>query len=200
MKSISAVYNGSTKPGTVVDKSNIAVTGHYSDGSQKELNDWTIDNERTLKAGRKTTVKIEYEDKSVNLEIEADEPRRPEISGRYINCTAEEFIEYLDYTTSSKLTIKEIVTSKEDNLSIYGLYLNGNLDSTVSFILKDDKIKMINIQSDEATDLYVYILKNIINEFLIYDNKLNNIGLDVNKLFAIVVYKIFFQETLQNCN
>ena len=36
------------------------------------------------------------------------------------------------------------------------------------------------------------ILKNIINEFLIYDNKLNSIELDANKLFAIITYKNIF--------
>lgn len=36
------------------------------------------------------------------------------------------------------------------------------------------------------------IVKNIFNEFLIYNKKLNNIELDVNKLFAIIVYKNIF--------
>ena len=36
------------------------------------------------------------------------------------------------------------------------------------------------------------IVKNIFNEFLIYNRKLNSIELDVNKLFAIVVYKNIF--------
>ena len=36
------------------------------------------------------------------------------------------------------------------------------------------------------------IVKNIFNEFLIYNRKLNGIELDVNKLFAIIVYKNIF--------
>ena len=36
------------------------------------------------------------------------------------------------------------------------------------------------------------IVKNIFNEFMIYNRKLNSIELDVNKLFAIVVYKNIF--------
>ena len=36
------------------------------------------------------------------------------------------------------------------------------------------------------------IVKNIFNEFLIYNQKLNSIELDVNKLFAIIVYKNIF--------
>lgn len=36
------------------------------------------------------------------------------------------------------------------------------------------------------------ILKNIFNEFLIYDKKLNSIELDINRLFAIITYKNIF--------
>lgn len=36
------------------------------------------------------------------------------------------------------------------------------------------------------------VVKNIFNEFLIYNHKLNAIELDVNKLFAIIVYKNIF--------
>ena len=46
-----------------------------------------------------------------------------------------------------------------------------------------------------GTALYIddlRIVKNIFNEFLIYNQKLNRIELDVNKLFAIIVYKNIF--------
>lgn len=38
------------------------------------------------------------------------------------------------------------------------------------------------------------LLKNIYNEFLIYKNKLGIIGLDVNKLFALITYKNIFPQ------
>ena len=38
------------------------------------------------------------------------------------------------------------------------------------------------------------ILNNIYNEFIIYNKKLNNIELDLNKLFAIIIYKNLFPQ------
>ena len=42
------------------------------------------------------------------------------------------------------------------------------------------------------------IVKNIFNEFLIYNRKLNGIELDVNRLFAIIVYKNIFPRDFAN--
>ena len=55
----------------------------------------------------------------------------------------------------------------------------------------------INLNQNFLSDISLYIdeyriLKNICNEYLIYDSKLNVIDLDPNKLFAMIVYKNIF--------
>lgn len=59
---------------------------------------------------------------------------------------------------------------------------NGILDQFDQNFLSD-----ISLYIDEYR-----ILKNICNEYLIYDSKLNVIDLDPNKLFAMIVYKNIF--------
>ena len=65
---------------------------------------------------------------------------------------------------------------------------NGILDQFDQNFLSD-----ISLYIDEYR-----ILKNICNEYLIYDSKLNVIDLDPNKLFAMIVYKNIFPKRFFN--
>lgn len=75
------------------------------------------------------------------------------------------------------------------------------LDSSNSYNKIKEYLEVANLYQEfddhflRGISLYIddlRILKNIINEFLIYDNKLNSIELDANKLFAIITYKNIF--------
>lgn len=75
------------------------------------------------------------------------------------------------------------------------------LDSSNSYNKIKEYLESVNLYQEfddhflRGISLYIddlRILKNIINEFLIYDKKLNSIELDVNKLFAIITYKNIF--------
>lgn len=75
------------------------------------------------------------------------------------------------------------------------------VDSTNSYDKLIERFSKANIldlfNQDFLSDISLYIdeyriLKNICNEYMIYHTKLNNIQLDYNKLFAIIVYKNIF--------
>lgn len=71
-------------------------------------------------------------------------------------------------------------------------YLLQYLEETNFFVMEQDFdeqfLKDISLYIDE-----IRILKNITNEFLIYYKRLNMIELDLNKLFAVVLYKNLFR-------
>ena len=60
-----------------------------------------------------------------------------------------------------------------------------NVDLYVKF--DDHFLRGISLYIDDLR-----VLKNIFNEFIIYNKRLNNIELDVNKMFAIITYKNIF--------
>ena len=75
------------------------------------------------------------------------------------------------------------------------------LDSSNSYNKIKEYLEVANLYTKfddhflRGISLYIddlRILKNIFNEFLIYDRKLNCIELDVNRLFAIITYKNIF--------
>ncbi len=68
---ISATYSGSTEEGTVLNTSNagIQVAATYSDGSTKEVSDYTIAEPATLTAGQTSTVTITSGDESCQLSV-----------------------------------------------------------------------------------------------------------------------------------
>lgn len=68
---ISALYSGDTEAGTVLDENNAGITveEEYDDGSQKETDDWTIEEPLTLEAGQTSTVTITAGDYSTELSV-----------------------------------------------------------------------------------------------------------------------------------
>ncbi|SDB12550.1 SHOCT domain-containing protein [Eubacterium oxidoreducens] len=68
---LAAQYSGSTEAGVTLstDNSDIAVTATYEDGSSEEISDWEIAESKTLKAGKDTTVQIQYEDVTCDLTV-----------------------------------------------------------------------------------------------------------------------------------
>lgn len=72
---------------------------------------------------------------------------------------------------------------------------SNSYDQIIQHLQKFDLRNKFNEKFLRGISLYIddmRILKNICNEFLIYYNKLNKIELDLNKLFAIIMYKNFF--------
>ncbi|MBQ6468169.1 MAG: zinc ribbon domain-containing protein [Clostridia bacterium] len=71
IKSISAVYKGSTKAGTLIDENNkdIVVTGELKDGTKKTLSGWKISKPAELKEDGTVTVEITYDKFKCNLDI-----------------------------------------------------------------------------------------------------------------------------------
>ena len=71
LDSISAEYSGDTEKGTVLDEDNdgITVTASYDDGTTEEVYGWTVEEPKTLKAGKTATVTINYEGQTYDLEV-----------------------------------------------------------------------------------------------------------------------------------
>ena len=66
--------------------------------------------------------------------------------------------------------------------------LKEYLESVDLYVKFDDHfLRGISLYIDDLR-----VLKNIFNEFIIYNKRLNNIELDVNKMFAIITYKNIF--------
>lgn len=66
---ITAKYSGNTKAGTRVKKKDIKVTVKYDNGEKKKVTDWEWDRQVKLKAGKTSTVKIEYNGLHCDLDI-----------------------------------------------------------------------------------------------------------------------------------
>jgi len=71
VESIDAEYSGDTDKGTVLDEDNtgITVTATYDDGSSEEVYDWSVDESKTLRAGKKSTITINYEGQTCQLTV-----------------------------------------------------------------------------------------------------------------------------------
>lgn len=70
VESISAVYDGSTEAGTLInDDSNFTVTAKYDDETSKKVDGWSIVEPTTLAAGQSVTVTVKYEDKTTDVVI-----------------------------------------------------------------------------------------------------------------------------------
>ena len=69
---ISAVYDGSTKSGTVLDSDNsgFTVTAYYKDGREEIVTGWTIEEPQTLTDAEKSTVTITYRKVSTQCEVQ----------------------------------------------------------------------------------------------------------------------------------
>ena len=66
-----AEYSGSTKKGTVLDENNedITVIAVYDNGDKYQIEDYTIQNPAKLKAGKTSTIVIEYENATCKLKV-----------------------------------------------------------------------------------------------------------------------------------
>lgn len=71
IKGIAASYEGSTKAGTKLNYENgdIIVNINYDDGTSETTYDYEVENPTTLKAGKKSTIKITYENFQCSLSI-----------------------------------------------------------------------------------------------------------------------------------
>lgn len=69
-----------------------------------------------------------------------------------------------------------------------------NSSNSQEILLKKNEIAKLNLAPKLLSDITLYIddmrvLKNIFNEYLIYENNLKKIAINQNKLFATIVYK-----------
>ena len=72
---------------------------------------------------------------------------------------------------------------------------SNSYDKIKEDLLKSNKYKDINDSFLRGVCIYIddyRILKNIINEFIIYEEKLNIVNLDLTKLMALIIYKNIF--------
>lgn len=71
VESISAVYNGKTIDGTVLNSSSLfTVTAKYEDGTESNVTGWKIDTPTTLAASQTSTVTITYKGISTDVSVE----------------------------------------------------------------------------------------------------------------------------------
>lgn len=69
---ITAVYDGDTKAGVVLDAENTGfkVTAYFKDGHGETVTGWTIDDPKTLEDTKKSTVTITYKKASTQCEVQ----------------------------------------------------------------------------------------------------------------------------------
>ena len=69
---ITAVYDGETRAGVVLDEKNtgFTVTAHFKDGHAESVTGWTVDAPRTLEDTKKSVVTITYRKASTQCEVQ----------------------------------------------------------------------------------------------------------------------------------
>lgn len=74
---------------------------------------------------------------------------------------------------------------------------SNSYDKIKEYLTEDGLYEKFNDYFLQGVSLYIddlRILNNVYNEFIIYNIKLNTIELDLNKLFAIIIYKNLFPQ------
>ena len=74
---------------------------------------------------------------------------------------------------------------------------SNSYDKIKEYLTEDGLYEKFNDYFLQGVSLYIddlRILNNIYNEFIVYNKKINNIELDLNKLLAIIIYKNLFPQ------
>ena len=177
LDSIEAEYNGSTEPGTAIVKDDITVKTIYSNGTTHTLRDYKLDGEHVLKSGKTEAIKITYKDKECTLYVQCD-IKKPTLNGNVIDCTAEEFINYLDYLTIDEFVIKENSKSENKDGSIskvYDLYANDEPYNNLLITEKDGHVILLFSSMAEGKNIgdsyaWALMLASIIDDTLDREN------------------------------
>ena len=153
LESVTTSYSGSHRPGTVVTKEYFTVTGNYSDGSSKEIEEWSLDSEPVLEAGKDVTVNIVFENYSVPYTVKVYSGKLPEVKGDVIDCNANEFMDYFDYVTNDRVTFKKTITSEnesggEDN--VYEVYFDDEHKLNLLLHIEEEQISFIFMTMEEG--------------------------------------------------
>ena len=198
LEDVTTGYTGSHRPGTIVTKDDFTVTGNYSDGSSKEIEEWSLDSEPVLEAGKDVTVNITFENHSVPYTIQVYSKKIPEVKGDVIDCTAEEFIDYYEYTTNDRVRFKKTISDQradgiEDN--VYELYCDDEHVLDLLIEMNNNKIafilmSMVEGQSSDEAHAWAFITawrideifedtnSDLVNE-LVTKNEISKNGLSI---------------------
>ena len=198
LESVTTSYNGSHRPGTVATKEYFTVTGNYSDGSSKELEEWSLDSEPVLEAGKDVTVNILYGNDIYPHTINVYSKKCPEVKGDVIDCTSEEFIDYYDYSTNDRVRFKKTISDQradgiEDN--VYELYCDDEHVLDLLIEMNNNKIafilmSMVEGQSSDDAHAWAFITawrideifeetnSDLVNE-LVTKNEISKNGLSI---------------------
>ena len=159
---IEAEYKGSTKPGTEITKDDIVVTGTYSNGSTATVKAFSLDGKHILKAGETESIVITYHEKECTLNVQGDALTKPVLKDGVIDCTAEEYIDYLRSESNKQLVVKESLINEEDDgtvSNVYELNYGNELEGNLLIVEKDNKITLMMISMAEGKndiDMYTY--------------------------------------------
>ena len=153
LESVTTSYSGSHRPGTVVTKEYFTVTGNYSDGSSKEIEEWSLDSEPVLEVGKDVTVNVVFGNYSVPYTVKVYSGKLPEVKGDVIDCNAKEFMDYFDYVTNDRVTFKKTINienedGSEDN--VYELYFDNEHRLNLLLHMKEEKISFLFMTMEEG--------------------------------------------------
>lgn len=121
ISSISAVYNGSRKAGTVINnKSDIIVTAHYNDGSVASVKGWKVRKKQKLEKGKTSYVIIEYANQTTTLSIKCSDSNTSSSSNdaakdAYATVNYDDLINDESGHMSDKITFRGQIVTCEDS-------------------------------------------------------------------------------------
>ena len=198
LESVTTSYSGSHRPGTVVTKEYFTITGNYSDGSSKEIEEWSLDSEPVLEVGKDVTVNILYGNGTYPHTINVYSKKCPAVKGDVIDCTSEEFIDYYDYSTNDRVRFKKTISGQradgiEDN--VYELYCDDEHVLDLLIEMNNNKIafilmSMVEGQSSDDAHAWAFITawrideifeetnSDLVNE-LVTKNEISKNGLSI---------------------
>ena len=87
---ITAVYDGETRAGVVLDEKNtgFTVTAHFRDGHSENVTGWTVDAPKTLEDTKKSVITITYRKASTQCEVQCTTGLIQSITAEYDGDTA----------------------------------------------------------------------------------------------------------------
>ena len=116
-----AIYMGETRENTLInEKSPISVDARLDNGSVVELKNWKIKNPQKLKAGKSTTIVVEYHGIKTSLKIKCSTLSKAQYKAR---CKKYDYNTLAHHSTDNLLNKKIKVVGKIMQVLSYGNYL-----------------------------------------------------------------------------
>lgn len=152
---------GKTEEGVLITDcvEDITVTAYYNDGTEKVVDDYTIENPSKLEADKTSIYKITYEDKSCKLKIKCSTISENKYKSMCVNYSYSNIARYPDKYLFKHIKIRgEVLQTME---GAYRVAVNGNYDHVVYVsaysvetdgnILEDDYITIYGEFKGEET-------------------------------------------------